>query len=121
MYIFLQTNSQPISLKPAASKALALPLPIPILIHLSPRTSAIQSVSHFFVVLICQLLTYFKGVDLEFIRLQLKHSGFLFHCFTSKNYITYLPLNQFIVQFIVFFILCFLFTNRHLQKKNDTK
>ena len=35
MHIFLQTNSQPISLKPAASMAFSFPLPIPVSIRLS--------------------------------------------------------------------------------------
>ena len=35
MHIFLQTNSQPISLKPAASMTFSFPLPIPVSIRLS--------------------------------------------------------------------------------------
>ncbi len=42
MHIFLQTNSQPISLKPAASMTFSFPLPIPVSIRLSLRALAIQ-------------------------------------------------------------------------------
>lgn len=62
MHILLQTNSQPISLKPAAPMAFSFPLPIPVLVYLSLRALVIQSVSHSFVVLICHFFTYFKGM-----------------------------------------------------------
>ena len=68
VHIFFKTNSQPISLKPAAPMAFSFPLPILVSIHLSLRALVIQSVSHSFVIIIRNLLAQLKSVDRKPVR-----------------------------------------------------